>query len=307
MNCITIAPVIIMNLNQLYYFQTLAQYEHYTKASQKLYISQPSLTHAIKELENELHVTLFEKKGRNVYLSEEGKLFLTYVNQALETLEAGKDALKAMHKEQNKIVEISVIPTIINTYFAPILQTFKEDQPNIEIHFRSERTAEVIAGIEAERYDFGICSRVDHANLVFLPLLYEELVLITHQDHPLAKMQTVTLQDIAAYPFITYFKDTPIHQTIMAHFQKENLQPSIYYELDDETSIASMVSLNFGVAIVANNDLLAPFTNIVKRKLTLPPNARTIYLVYQKNHLLSEASQTLIDALFVHKKKRLMY
>ena len=91
-----------MNLNQLYYFQTLARLEHYTKASQELYISQPTLTHAIKELENELGIPLFKKQGRNVVLSKEGKIYLNYVNQSLDCLQRGNEHMKNLQKQQKK-------------------------------------------------------------------------------------------------------------------------------------------------------------------------------------------------------------
>ena len=76
-----------MNLNQLQYFKILAQEEHYTRAAQMLSITQPSLSHAIAQLEEELGTRLFEKKGRNIVLTRYGKLFLPYVEESLKVLE----------------------------------------------------------------------------------------------------------------------------------------------------------------------------------------------------------------------------
>lgn len=78
-----------MNLNQLYYFATLAQVEHYTKAAEMLSITQPSLSHAISMLEQELGTTLFEKRGRNVALTKYGKVFREYVQESLSILDSG--------------------------------------------------------------------------------------------------------------------------------------------------------------------------------------------------------------------------
>lgn len=78
-----------MNLRQLYYFKAIAELEHYTRAAEKLYVSQSSLSHAIQELETELNVEFFVKKGRNVELTKYGKLFLPYVQKSIDTLEAG--------------------------------------------------------------------------------------------------------------------------------------------------------------------------------------------------------------------------
>ena len=80
-----------MNLPQLHYFRKLAQLEHYTKAAQELFISQPSLSASISSMEEELQVKLFQKTGRNVRLTKEGKEFYHYVCRALDTLQEGID------------------------------------------------------------------------------------------------------------------------------------------------------------------------------------------------------------------------
>ena len=287
--------VIYMNLNQLYYFQTLAKYQHYTKASQELYISQPSLTHAMKELEKELGVSLFIKKGRNVILSAAGELFLNYVNQSLAILEQGVNHVQNQYKDEQHVVEISVIPTIINTYLAPVLKEISTSHPEITVKFRSEKTLDIIQGVKHNHYDFGICSKIDDSSLTYLPITYEELVLITSLNHPLSQKEEISLQDIVQYPFITYQKNISIYHSIMQLFKEHQLQPHILYELDDETSIASMVSLDFGISIVANNDLLKPFHNIQIIHLNIKQDARTVYLVYNSSRKLSQTATQFID------------
>ena len=83
-----------MNLDHLRYFACLAQVKHYTRAAQQLCISQPSLSHAIRQLEGELGVPLFEKTGRNTTLTPFGETFLTTVHQTLGTLEEGVETLR---------------------------------------------------------------------------------------------------------------------------------------------------------------------------------------------------------------------
>lgn len=281
-----------MNLNQLYYFKTLARLEHYTKASQELYISQPSLTHAIKELERELGVELFEK-GRNVKLSPEGKKFLKYVSNSLTILEDGVDEIRKIHKNKEETMEIGIIPTMVNAFFAPIVKEIKSKKPALNIKFRTGKTLEIIQGVKNNQYDFGICSKINEPELTYLPLLYEELVLITSKNHPLSKLKQVTKEDIVKYPFITYRKEISIYKTIMDYFKNEPL--NIIYQLDDETSIASMVSLGFGVAIVANNECLKPFDNIEIIHCNLQQESRVVYLVYNPYRKLPQTTQEVVD------------
>ena len=82
-----------MNLYHLRYFVTLAHLEHYTKAAENLSITQPSLSHAISLLENELGVALFEKEGRNIVLTKYGKIFLKDVEKSLEILDSSVKSL----------------------------------------------------------------------------------------------------------------------------------------------------------------------------------------------------------------------
>lgn len=78
-----------MNLSHLHYFRELAQVQHYTKAAHNLFISQPTLSHSISALEDELDVKLFEKDGRTVKLTDDGALFAQYVEKSLDALEDG--------------------------------------------------------------------------------------------------------------------------------------------------------------------------------------------------------------------------
>ena len=107
-----------MKLHQLRYFQCLAHYLHYRKASEALYISQPTLSFAIKELEKKLVVALFKKEGRTIQLSQEGKIFLDYVSKSLQILDEGIHAI-----QPKKEIRISSIPTVINSFLVPLLFT----------------------------------------------------------------------------------------------------------------------------------------------------------------------------------------
>ena len=83
-----------MNLQWLYYFDAIAELEHYTRAAEQLHVSQSNLSHAISELEEELGVELFERKGRNIRLTKYGELFRPYVKQSITSLETGVKTLK---------------------------------------------------------------------------------------------------------------------------------------------------------------------------------------------------------------------
>lgn len=143
-----------MKLHQLRYFQCLAHYLHYRKASEALYISQPTLSFAIKELEKELVVALFKKEGRTIQLSQEGKIFLDYVSKSLQILDEGIHAI-----QPKKDIKISSIPTVINSFLVPFIIHLQKEQPQINIQFRSEKTETITQKIlENQRQSFTIYS-----------------------------------------------------------------------------------------------------------------------------------------------------
>lgn len=113
-----------MNLNQLQYFVTLAHMEHYTRAAEKLSITQPSLSHAISSLENELGTYLFEKQGRNVVLTKYGRLFMEYAEEALSILDAGIRKMKAMTSETSGHIDMGYIYTQGGEFIPEVVKGF---------------------------------------------------------------------------------------------------------------------------------------------------------------------------------------
>ena len=109
-----------MTLNQLRYFRVLAKTEHYTKAADALAISQPSLSRAIALLEEELGVLLFNRRGRNVVLTDAGRALLRYVEAGLDTLDAGAAAMRAFRTGAER-VSIGSITPVVNTYLPRML------------------------------------------------------------------------------------------------------------------------------------------------------------------------------------------
>lgn len=122
-----------MNLKHLEYFRVLASLEHYTRAADQLYITQPTLTNAISVLEKELGTQLFEKKGRNTRLTKYGSFFLTYVITALDTLEKGEKELRQLTSPTHGTIDFAFIYTLGPNFVPTMIQTFFSDTANENI------------------------------------------------------------------------------------------------------------------------------------------------------------------------------
>ncbi|MDB0439599.1 LysR family transcriptional regulator [Clostridioides difficile] len=280
-----------MNLNHLHYFRVLAKVEHYTKAATQLSITQPSLSHAISALEKELGTFLFEKQGRNVRLTKYGKFFLTYVDKALGELERGEKKLREYTSISKGIIDLGFIYTL-GAYFIPdILGKFleKESNKNISFSFGQGTTKKIVQGLKDEKFDLAFCSFVpNEPNIDFTAILQEELVVIVPYSHPLASNDSVDLKDTKDYPFIFFSKDSGVRPIINNLFEKVNVKPQIVCETEEDTAVAGLVSINYGIAVVPNIFALKYF-NVKVLSITNPIHERYIYLATMKNKYLTPA------------------
>lgn len=243
----------LMNLNQLYYFVTLAHMEHYTRAAEKLCITQPSLSHAISSLEQELDIFLFEKQGRNVVLTKYGKLFLEYAEEALGILEAGIKKTKAMTSAISGRIDLGYIYTQGIEFIPQVVEGFLSENPEkkIQFGFNNGVTEEVIKGIKEERFDVGFCSKMEQEpQLEFFPVYQEKLVLAVPNGHPLEEKPFVTFEELASFPQVFFNKGSGLRKVVDCMFAHAKLEPNITYTVDEDSAMVGLVAKGFGVGIV---------------------------------------------------------
>ncbi|MBP1041752.1 LysR family transcriptional regulator [Vagococcus sp. BWB3-3] len=273
-----------MNLHHLRYFETLATVQHYTKASKLLNITQPSLSNAISLLEAELGVRLFEKDGRNIILTKQGKVFQGYVEKSLNTLDTGIDTLEKISSGFGRIelsflqiLGTSFVPEIVRGYLAA------NSDKEIDFGFHSGVTSEIITGIKEREYDIGFCSYMqEEDDLDFFPIASQELVLIVPLDHPLAQQKTVDLRDTIDYPYIAFSQSSGLRAIVDDLFKKINQNYQIQFEVEEDQVIAGFVSQGFGISIVPNMPLLDSLP-LKKIELVNLSWERIFYLAIPKN------------------------
>lgn len=286
-----------MNLNQLYYFKTLAKLEHYGKASEILNISQPSLSYAMASLEDELGTYLFEKQGRNVNITKYGKVFLKYVEESLTSLEKGKKKVQQLTSANYGQIDISFLSTLSPEFIPRTVRDFLNYEENKDVTFTFNQgiTAEIITGIKEEKYDIGFCSYVEsESDIEFIPILEQDLVAVVPPNHPLAEKESLKLEEIIEHPIIMYKSETGLGGVTLELFHKINAKPNIFCEVEDESAICGLVSHEFGISIVANIPLLKQF-DVKIIPISNLNYSRYIYLAYLKNKFLPPAVKNFIN------------
>ena len=195
-----------MNLDYLRYFVKLAEVRHYTKAAEQLCITQPSLSHAIRLLETELGVPLFEKTGRNTALTRFGEEFLECAKRTLGTLEQGVSAIQRSAQGEG-LIRLGFLRVLGIDYVPRLAARFLADHPgrNIRFTFHSDRTQGLLDGLMHQQYDLILCSEpAPELRLTTVPVTQQDLVLIVPKGHPLTSRHSIDLAETLPFPQI-YF------------------------------------------------------------------------------------------------------
>ena len=286
-----------MNLNQLTYFVTLAQIQHYTKAAKRLSITQPSLSHAISSLEEELEVPLFERQGRNVTLTKYGEVFLKYVQRSLHTLHTGVEQTRKAAKIAGGKISIGYIYTQGSEFVPKLIRGFLAEQREKQIDFQlhTDVSTSLIRDLKEEKYDVIICSKPDgERGIHFIPVGEENLVAIVPFNHPLCEKESVTIEELGNYPQVAFPPSSGLYFVIQDLFENAGITPDVVFEVEEDNALAGMVAEGFGVGIVPD----IPSIRHLPIKIIPIENLdfhRYIYMGILKNHVMSGAVEDFIE------------
>ena len=282
-----------MNLSHLRYFVQLAHTRHYTRAAEQLYITQPSLSHAISQLERELGVPLFEKGSRSVELTVFGERFLGDVEQCLEILDESVDYLHRC-AQGNGLIRLGLLRTLGVDYVPRLASDFMAARPDkqLEFTFHTDVTYALLDKLKRRELDMVFSSEAP-ASYKFQcePVTQQDLVLIVPADHPLAKRHSIDLTETLAYPYVKFAPGSGLRYVVDDLFaQLGDATPPTAYEIQEDQVVAGMVANGFGIAIVPYMEMLLRL-NVRIVQIAHPVPDRKFYLVTDPSVTLSPAAE----------------
>lgn len=288
-----------MNLRQLEYFKELSETEHMTQAAQKLNITQPTLSHAIKSLEEKLGVQLFRKKGRNIELTKYGRMFYQTVSNVLLDLEEGVNAIKDDISPISGNIDLGFTYTMSLEIIPKMVTGFHKDNrfKNIRFSFKQGNSTELIERLLNEEIDLAICSKIsDDPRIEYTLFVEEEIVIITPKDHPLAVHDELDLNALKPYPFIGFNDKSGLRPTIDALFMNAGFKPDVKYQVEEDQALASLVQFNFGVALSPNIPTLDVY-DVKVIKIKNPSIRRFLYIAMLRQNFISQTVESFCEYL----------
>ena len=281
-----------MNLRAIRYFIELTETGSYTTAAKKLGVSQPSISHAIKELETELGLPLFNPSKRTE-LTDWGKDLLSTVKTSMSLLDEGTMRIKR-EAEGLGTIRLGFMRTLGMTTIPQIAAEFKSAHPENKLSFKSGRSGELLDLLSEGRIDIAFVSgSSESSKYIFNYLFSIPLVLVTPPDHTLAEREYVTLKDTLSYPFINYSEGAGLRKIIEEAYEKVGSRPSVAYEDEEVFVISGLVSAGFGIAIVPS---MKTISTINIRMIPIHPSiVMPVYAAISKDRIASPASIKLLN------------
>ncbi|MDK2585021.1 LysR family transcriptional regulator [Romboutsia sedimentorum] len=285
-----------MNLQQLQYLKSIAETENFTLSAQLLSVTQPALSKSISKLEDELNVPLFEKNGRNIKLTNFGKIFLSHTNIALAEIEKGVRELQDITNPNTGTISISSTSTV-STFFMPfIISGFLNINPDAKFQFNHQCVRSILKDLKSRKIDLGFYDSVDSIELndeiESISIKKEEYVLIVPKNHSLSNKPEISLRDLKHESFVASCevnKDKMIsYSKSLGYIPKISIQPS------DASMLEGLVAAGVGISIVPNTPLInTNIVSIIKIKENIKD--RTIYMGWLKNSYMSPVAKAFKD------------
>lgn len=289
-----------MNLELYRSFYFIANYGSISKAAEHLYITQPAVSRAIRQLEDELGCKLFSRTPKGVKLTGEGEILYQYVKQAFNFLWTAEKKINDIKNLLNGEVRIGVSDTLCKHYLVPYLKLFNTLHPAININVICPTTPGIISLLKAGKIDFGIINMpYNDEELNFKNILEVQDCFVAGEKYRYLHQQMQHLSEIAKHPILLLEKNSNSRLYIDQYFINNSISVIPAFELGNIDLLVHFARFDFGIACVIRNfikeDLDSGRLYEIKPIEKIPP--RSIGVTWLKDVPLSAASTELINLL----------
>jgi DNA-binding transcriptional LysR family regulator len=242
----------MMELWQLRTFRVVAETLNFTRAAERLNLTQSAVSHQIKALETELGEPLFIRAKRGVKLTQAGKAALEYVERMLDDAEALKERVSGREHTPVGRVRAAAATQAFVHLFAPLFESFMREHQGVELSFRTTAsTDQTVTDILNGASDVGFASMPVYSPALQVTELFEdELVLIVGHAHKLASRLEATVKEIESERLILFERGASIRRSTEDFFKRVNISPELALESNDTYFIKLMVEHGLGISLL---------------------------------------------------------
>ncbi len=287
-----------MNFRKLRIFYETAINLNMTKVAKSLYISQPSVSQAIQELEEELGVKVFDRIGKRLSLTYEGEVYFNYVRRILNLYDEGIENIKKINnKEQGRIVIGA--STTIGIYMLPdIIKDFVSINKGVEISLIIENTKNIEKMILQNKIDFAFVEGKIHSEEIIYEKIWEdELVFIEPYEHEWTNKTFISKEDVSKEKFIMREKGSGTREIVESYLKDKGVEYEVFMELGSTEAIKRSVEAGLGIGCVSNQCIGEEIKSNKISKITFNKERikRDLLLVVHKDKFISNNMREFIE------------
>ena len=293
-----------MELRHLRCFVALAEELHFTRAAERLHIEQPPLSRAIKELEDDLGVVLFERNRRGTVLTEAGARFLQDVRRVFAVLKQAQENVRAVAAGLSGSLRIAVSDGAIDPRLSALLARCREEEPEIEIRLSEVPLADQLRGLRSGDFSIGFAHTAEVGDgIVTEPLWHDPLVVAVPARHPLLSHKAVPLHQLAIYPLVLCDPQVceGCHRELARLLRPLERPPDVAEHVSSLDMMLTLVGAGYGVGfITATRVAASPRPDVVIRPLAMDSAIITTYLLRPVSEDLPVSVERFIARLREH-------
>ena len=288
-----------MNTDYLHYFSTLAEIQHYGNAAKALNISQPGLSHAIRSLEEDFGLPLFEKTGRNVRLSPYGVELKKHIDVILNGLDELDQKISDFHRE-DKVIRIASVYPLAGSFIPELIQSCSVKFP---FAIYNGMTPDILQGLENMTYDLGFCSAQPSSELFeYCPVQKSYVGIVVPKGHELISKEAFTFRDITTYPQIFFTRTSPMRKLQEQIYKDYQISAAPVCEAEEIEVILNMIEHGFGISVLPYLDIFKN-RNVDVLPLSETKWESTFYAIRRRDGVRSQGEKTIWSQI-IHNSKR---
>ncbi len=288
-----------MDLDQLHTFLEIVRLKSFSKAAQTCFRTQPAISAQIRQLEQELNTSLFERLGTRISLTTAGRIFAEYANQILDLRRRAQDAINELDRIPRGELVIAANEATCIYVLPEVFAKYKELYPNVQLQVDRSYGSKVVQAVNENMADFGITQLpVQEKKLQVVKIHSDEIRAILRPDHPLANHRALTPQDLVGHPLLLP-KSGTTRSRLNAWLEPVESEVQVSMELDSTEMIKRFVMTGIGISFLAVSHCAEEVAanRIAMISLAPEPMIRRLGLIYRKDKALSRAALGFIEVM----------
>jgi DNA-binding transcriptional LysR family regulator len=288
--------VTVVDLSQLETLVAVAQEKGFSRAAERLHRTQSAVSQAVRRLEEEVGVLLFDRSSKGGTLTEAGTVLFGYAEQLLNVRREARAALQELENLQRGTVSIAVNEYTV-MHLLPFIETCRARHPHLRVHVKRSFAREIPSEVLGREVEIGVITyRPSQPGLSVVQVASDELALLVAPRHPLSRRTEVSIRELGAESFLAHNQRSPYRDRVVRMFERHRTPLHVAIELPTLEAIKRLVERGLGVALIPRRAAEAELArgDVVALAVREMRFERPIHVIHRSGAQLSHAARAFV-------------